>query len=1267
MKSSIISTIADSISSGGTVTGDLTVEGDFVVEGGGSLTVDAAITGEVQIIGADGTVSGTVDADGNEFVIRNNADAGMSIMAGESSGHTSSILMGSTNDINGANIFYEYYTKTMKIGTQHASGILTFRSGNGTDAMTILANQDVGIGTASPEVKLHIEDGNLAFRNTYGIHIDDAGGTRRWALQMDAGDDITIGDTSIDNINFDVGSKADAMVILDGGNVGIGTASPASELEISGSGHTITRIAAGTNNSDPSIQLWDRQTAKLGQFKAFQSSGTLDYLQIGYNDSSGIFIKADGNVGIGNTAPGNDLEVSRVSGDAILELSTWSTTATESGTLLFQKSGIGTVNTFGAGAHTTAGETLGRIDAYGATNDGDGSSDIAKLSSYIRFYNDAVSREGTVPGKIQFATAPDSDNAVPAVAMTIDDGGNVGIGVTDPDEKVEIHGNLRVRSSAGDENRFLLESGNAGSDAILKMYSNTGTDLNINLDAASGKLYYTGGSLGIGTTSPSAILEVERAATTASSPLEVARLTLNESSDVELSLGVGPSLDFHVPDGGSHLEAGRIAVVKESNSDTNNASSMSFWTAADGGSALEKMRIQSAGNVGIGTTDPGAKLQVEETTTGANVAIRLRAQNDSPVGRTAEILWDPDARALSLGESGEFVIQEGNVGIGTPSPDAQLEIESSSTNAPTFRMNRGGDTDITDDDQIGLIQFFGIDSATAQCASIEIDADDTWDTTADIHDAPARIDFYTQSNGAADALGTPRMTIDSSGNVGIGAENYYPLIQAGSGSSADSVGYSFKADTNTGMSSGGSSDTLLLVTGGATRMLLDTNSRISLSNNDDGTSNTIFGKSAGASLDAGSDYNVFIGEAVSDAAMDDATNNVGVGYQALSGLTSGSDNTCIGRDAGAQISTGSSNVCIGKDAGDSLTVEVGLVCIGDDARQYINAGSNDSDGQIAIGYHSLAALTTGTGNTAIGYRAMDVEVGGNKSTAVGHNALTTQTTASTATVSNTAIGFEAGQSITSGTYNTMIGSETMSEAAANAITGSGNTTIGAVAGYVMEGVAAGNTLVGKSCGDIISTGTNNTIIGMNADPSGATGTNQTLVGYDCQGIGDNYAVIGDGATTRVYAADDVGATLYAGSATVETSDARIKEDIKDSSLELDFNNQLSAVDYKKRQPADYDESLKKELNWYKNNRKPRVLDELDKNKCRTGFIAQEVGEILSSMNYDDNNDIVEIDETNTQQMIAYSKLVPSLVKAVQELSAQVEELENNKCKCNEEK
>ena len=84
----------------------------------------------------------------------------------------------------------------------------------------------------------------------------------------------------------------------------------------------------------------------------------------------------------------------------------------------------------------------------------------------------------------------------------------------------------------------------------------------------------------------------------------------------------------------------------------------------------------------------------------------------------------------------------------------------------------------------------------------------------------------------------------------------------------------------------------------AVRMVIDDDSRISLSNNDSGTSNTIFGKSAGLSLDAGSNYNVFIGEIVSDATMNDATYNVGIGYSALTSLTTGDTNTCIGSWSG---------------------------------------------------------------------------------------------------------------------------------------------------------------------------------------------------------------------------------------------------------------------------------------------------------------------------------------------------------------------------------
>ena len=174
----------------------------------------------------------------------------------------------------------------------------------------------------------------------------------------------------------------------------------------------------------------------------------------------------------------------------------------------------------------------------------------------------------------------------------------------------------------------------------------------------------------------------------------------------------------------------------------------------------------------------------------------------------------------------------------------------------------------------------------------------------------------------------------------------------------------------------------------------------------------------------------------------------------------------------------------------------------------------------------------------------------------------------------------------------------------------------------------------------------------------ANAINQIVIGYHETGPADNMAVIGNDAITRVYMADDTGATVYAGSATIQTSDERIKEKIKGIDLGLDFINKLNPVQYEKRQPIDYDDSLKENLRWYKENESPRVLDDSEKSKQRVGFIAQDVGEVLEELGYDSNNDMVDVDEVTTQQHIAYSKLVAPMVKAIQELTKKVEELED---------
>ena len=94
-------------------------------------------------------------------------------------------------------------------------------------------------------------------------------------------------------------------------------------------------------------------------------------------------------------------------------------------------------------------------------------------------------------------------------------------------------------------------------------------------------------------------------------------------------------------------------------------------------------------------------------------------------------------------------------------------------------------------------------------------------------------------------------------------------------------------------------------------------------------------------------------------------------------------------------------------------------------------------------------------------------------------------------------------------------------------TGAENTCIGYWSGRYFQGTnPAENTLM-EGSGTVITTGSNNTI-GKSADPSAAGAVNQIVIGHSATGQGNNYAVIGNANITRVYMAQDSGATVYCG-------------------------------------------------------------------------------------------------------------------------------------------
>ena len=225
----------------------------------------------------------------------------------------------------------------------------------------------------------------------------------------------------------------------------------------------------------------------------------------------------------------------------------------------------------------------------------------------------------------------------------------------------------------------------------------------------------------------------------------------------------------------------------------------------------------------------------------------------------------------------------------------------------------------------------------------------------------------------------------------------------------------------------------------------------------------------------------------------------------------------------------------------------------------------------------------------------------------------------------TDVGKNAGYSNTTGNLNTMIGFDA----------GSGKST------------GINNTCVGANAGENISTGSYSTMIGADTTITSATTTNANALGFGIESE--------TGYTTVGISSSDIRAEH--GVATWATvSDRRVKKDIEDSSAGLSFINDLRPRTFNYKNKGDLPEEFR---GYEKDSTEPYKFA-----TTNHGFIAQEVKETI-----DNHPEIVDgfkmwsVMESG-QQEVAEAALIPMLTKAVQELSAKVEELESQpKCKC----
>ena len=168
-----------------------------------------------------------------------------------------------------------------------------------------------------------------------------------------------------------------------------------------------------------------------------------------------------------------------------------------------------------------------------------------------------------------------------------------------------------------------------------------------------------------------------------------------------------------------------------------------------------------------------------------------------------------------------------------------------------------------------------------------------------------------------------------------------------------------------------------------------------------------------AATDYVTDHNMFFGNTAGNSILAGGNNNVFIGEIAGEDTTSGSYNVFIGKEAGRNNITGEWNTFVGDDAGRANTSGSFNSAFGGYSLRANLGGSQNT----AIGDGTLEVNTSGGNNTALGRQALFTSGTGNNNVALGRNALHTSNGAS----NNTAIGTNAGDNITTGDNNIIIG------------------------------------------------------------------------------------------------------------------------------------------------------------------------------------------------------------------------------------------------------
>lgn len=284
-----------------------------------------------------------------------------------------------------------------------------------------------------------------------------------------------------------------------------------------------------------------------------------------------------------------------------------------------------------------------------------------------------------------------------------------------------------------------------------------------------------------------------------------------------------------------------------------------------------------------------------------------------------------------------------------------------------------------------------------------------------------------------------------------------------------------------------------------------------------------------------------------------------------------------------------------------------------------SVGTNTAAGRLA-----LSSNTTGGGNTAVGDNALKANLGGGGNTAVGVNAMLVNTGG----IFNVAFGGGALDANTTGGGNTALGTSALSACS----TAGFNTAVG-VSALVASTTGQHNSGIGAEALVLDTTGSNNVAVGSQALKDVTTGSGN--IGFGFRTSAGTYAPVFNPTTenNRLVAGHTSITDAYVQVAWTVVSDARDKTEIEGVPHGLDFVNQLQPVAYEFRAGS-----------------RDAVADGIK----RYGFLAQDILAL--------EGDTPVIIDNEDPEKLRYrgESLVPILVNAIKELSAEIEKLKGER-------